>query len=89
MGAFTTSVVIPPKLKWEINIFAAGHFELPKLKYNQRVPISTLKYDNLQVLKKFCEDPNAQAYFDNLIHYKTANDDEICLRNKSKKYEKW
>lgn len=66
-GAFTTSVVIPPKQKQRNpEVLPDGQFELPNLKYHERLPIALLKYQNLQDLKKFCENPDARHYFSNL-----------------------
>nr|CAH7729430.1 unnamed protein product [Callosobruchus chinensis] len=68
-GAWTTSVVIPPKRKQETNErLPADQFEVPSLKYTDLLPISTEKYANLQYLKRFCEDPQASNYYQSLPH---------------------
>lgn len=43
----------------------SGQFELPNLKYENRIPINIKKYQNLQDLKRFCS-VEAQIYFENL-----------------------
>ena len=44
-----------------------GEFELPNPAYDGLLPISQAKYDDLQVLKRFC--PSAvQQFYENLPH---------------------
>ncbi|CAH1112841.1 unnamed protein product [Psylliodes chrysocephalus] len=75
-GACTTSVVIPPRRKSKnIDLLPTGQFEVPSLKYNEKLPIYLKKFQDLQELKRFCE-PNESKYFENLFNNHTTEDED-------------
>ncbi|KAK4887815.1 hypothetical protein RN001_004086 [Aquatica leii] len=76
-GSYTSSVVVPPKRKREnFSGLLPGQFELPNLKYSERVPITVKKYRNLQHLKRFCEDASANAYYENIPYSRDVAEDD-------------
>ncbi|CAH1105625.1 unnamed protein product [Psylliodes chrysocephalus] len=75
-GACTSSVVIPPRRKSRnIDLLPPCQFEVPSLKYNEKLPIFLKKFQDLQELKRFCK-PNACKYFENLPYNHTTEDED-------------
>lgn len=52
-GAWNSDMVTLPSV---------GEFEFPGRLYHNRLPLSALKFQNLQELKRFCVAPEAQKY---------------------------
>ena len=48
--------------------------------YNNRLPVSKAKYQDLQLLKRFCKIDN-QAYFEELPHDINVKDDVVTVGN--------
>ena len=70
-------LLIPPKGKQKkTDLLPSGQFELPALKYNEKLPISVKKFQNLQELKRFCG-TDARAYFENLPYNHTTKDEDF------------
>lgn len=66
-GPQTESVVIKAKRKRKRRSLEEGCFEMPTILYTEKIPVSKPKFQDLQVLKKFCSE-EAQHYFDTLPH---------------------
>lgn len=66
-GPWNSAVVTLPhkKQKKAINL-SIGEFEFPDKLYHSRLPLSALKFQNLQELKRFCVAPEAQKYYEQL-----------------------
>lgn len=65
-GAFTSCVITLPRGKRNITKLLPGEFEFPSKLYYDRIPIPLPKFKDLQVLKRFCESPEAQKYYEQL-----------------------
>ncbi|KAJ8936076.1 hypothetical protein NQ314_012511 [Rhamnusium bicolor] len=65
------------KQKKAVNL-SIGEFEFPDKLYHSRLPLSALKFQNLQELKRFCVAPETQKYYEQLpcISENNSSDNE-------------